>query len=679
MKNSILLFLSIGFILACSVKKNTMVVPKHTIIVPPAFDAAQIDKNTAACDNFYQYANGEWMTKNPVPSTESRWSSFNVLTKENDAKLQTILDEVLKGKHNQGTNKQLIADLYKSAMNDEAKEKEGLTALMPILTKIISCNNNADLIALYPEMMKMGITTPMAIFVTRDRKNSNQYLVGMSQSGLGLPNRDYYLKEDEKFVKIREQYVDHIHRVMELSGMSDKPGANILAFETAIAKIQWSITEQRDPLKTYNKLPVAAVNGNYPLLKVQKALETLELGSAQEMNVSQPAYFEGLNQLLNETPVATLKAYQIWHLINSFGGNIGPKYEKASFDFYATVLRGTKEMKPKNERVLNTVNGMLGEPLGQLFVEKYFPPSSKAYIAQMIENLRSAYKESILNLTWMGDTTKQKALKKLESFTYKVGYPDEWKDYSSLVIMPDKHVENVLRIRAFGHKLMVEKLGKPVDKKEWGMTPQTVNAYYNSSNNEIVFPAGILQPPFFHITYDHAINYGGIGGVIGHEFTHGFDDQGSKFDGEGNLNNWWTDADRAAFGILTKKLAEQYSSYEPIPGMNIKGDMTLGENIADLGGLTLAYAALKKQLSGNEPAPIDGFTWQQRFYLSWANVWKQNINEDELKNRLITDVHSPGEYRVLGPLSNISEFRDAFGCKAGCKMSKQEAEMIKIW
>jgi putative endopeptidase len=335
-------------------------------------------------------------------------------------------------------------------------------------------------------------------------------------------------------------------------------------------------------------------------------------------------------------------------------------------------------MKPRKERILNTINGMLGEPMGQLFVAKYFPESAKKYISTMIENLRSAYRESIMHLSWMGDTTKQKALKKLEAFTYKVGYPDEWKDYSKLEIKEKGYLQNVINARRFGYKFMTDKLGKPVDKKEWGMSPQTVNAYYSSSGNEIVFPAGILQPPFFHVSFDDAINYGGIGGVIGHEFTHGFDDQGSKFDGDGNLNNWWTDADRERFGALTKRLADQYSSYEPLPGMHINGEMTLGENIADLGGLTLAFAALKKQLAGKEPANIDGFTWQQRFYLGWANVWKQTIREDELKNRLITDVHSPGEYRVLGPLANIKEFGNAFGCKA-CKMQKAESDMIKIW
>lgn len=674
MKKYIVISALLSTVLACNMKKKTT-----TSAVPPAFDAAQVDKTVQPCDNFYRYANGIWMDKNPVPATESRWASFNILAKENDAKLQTILDEVVKEKHPAGSNKQLIADLYKSALNSEAKNKSGLTPLQGTLNQINAAGNTAEVIALFPQMLKMGVSVPFAVYVSRDRKNSEAYITSLTQSGLGLPNRDYYLKNDDKFKNIREEYVKHINAIFGLAGLKSTPGQNILDFENKIATMQWSITEQRDPVKTYNKMPVEVANGNYPEIALSHTLQSNGLGSAAEIIVMQPTYFNELNKLLHETSTQMLKDYITWHLLTSYAGAINDDFEKEDFRFYSTVLRGTKEMKPKNERVLNSVNGLLGEPLGQLFVAKYFPEASKKYISDMIENLRSAYRESINNLSWMGDTTKIKALEKLNSFTYKVGYPDVWKDYSKLVIKPETYLENVMHIRAYGYDMMTDKLGKPVDKKEWGMTPQTVNAYYNASGNEIVFPAGILQPPFFHITFDDAINYGGIGGVIGHEFTHGFDDQGSKFDGQGNLNNWWTEADHTAFDALTKKLADQYSSYEPVEGMHIKGEMTLGENIADLGGITLAYAALQKQIAGKEPASIDGYTWQQRFFLGWANVWKQNIREDELKNRLITDVHSPGEYRVLGPLANVKAFQDAFGCPENSKMTKKKSEMIKIW
>lgn len=674
MKKIILLTAFLSFVMACHMTKKTT---KNT--VPPAFDAAQVDKTVSACDNFYRYANGHWLDNNPVPATESRWATFNILSKENDAKLQTILDEVVKGTHPKGSNKQLIADLYKSAMNTDAKNSTGLAPLLPLMSKVKTAENQAAIIALFPELMRMGVTTPFAVYVSRDRKNSEAYITTLTQSGLGLPNRDYYLKDDDKFKSIRSEYVKHINKIFALAGEKNTPGDEVLAFENKIANAQWSITEQRDPIKTYNKLPTEVANANYPEIALMHTLQSNGLEKANEIIVSQPSYFSSLNTLLHETGTLTLKNYVLWHILNSYAGAINDDFEKENFNFYSTVLRGTKEMKPKNERVLNSVNGLLGEPLGELFVAKYFPEESKKYISDMIENLRSAYRESINNLTWMGDTTKQKALKKLEAFTYKVGYPDVWKDYSKLVINENTYLQNVINVRQFGYAMMTDKLGKPVDKNEWGMTPQTVNAYYSSSGNEIVFPAGILQPPFFHITFDDAINYGGIGGVIGHEFTHGFDDQGSKFDGQGNLNNWWTEADHTAFDALTKKLADQYSSYEPVEGMHIKGEMTLGENIADLGGITLAYAALQKKIAGKEPAPIDGYTWQQRFFLGWANVWKQNIREDELKNRLITDVHSPGEYRVLGPLTNVKAFQDAFGCPENSKMTKKKSEMIKIW
>ncbi len=662
--------LTLSTILACSVHKMT--------ITGATFTKANMDTKVQPCDNFYRYANGGWMAVNPVPPTESRWSSFNVLTKENEKKLQSIVDEVLQGQYKKGSNEQLIADFYRSASNMEARNKNGFKALESVLASIQK-SNKTDLIAFLPNLMRMGVSSPFSIYVTRDRKNSTQHIVGISQSGLSLPNRDYYLKTDEKFVQIRQSYVEHIQKIFALSGFTLAPGEQILQFETEIAKAQWSITEQRDPVKTYNKVSVSDASNAYPMLQLAASMKAVGLGAATELIVTQPSYFEKLETILSQTSDETFRNYMLWHLLNNFSGAAGEEMEKENFRFYSTVLRGTREMKPLSERALNSVNGMLGEPLGKLFVQKYFPPQAKAYISEMIENLRSAYKESIMNLSWMGDTTKQKALAKLSSFTYKVGYPEVWKDYSSVDISPDNYIQNILNIRKFSHQLMIDKFGKPVDKKEWGMTPQTVNAYYNPTGNEIVFPAGILQPPFFSLMADDAMNYGGIGGVIGHEFTHGFDDQGSKYDGEGNLNNWWTESDRNAFSALTKKLGEQYSNYEPLPGMHINGEMTMGENIADLGGVTLAYAALMKKLEGKKPVLIDGFTQQQRFFLGWANVWKQNINEDELKNRLITDVHSPGEYRVLGPLSNVPAFHQAFACPDGSAMKKPENQVIKIW
>jgi putative endopeptidase len=373
------------------------------------------------------------------------------------------------------------------------------------------------------------------------------------------------------------------------------------------------------------------------------------------------------------------KAYLKWNTIHSFASYLNEEIVNEHFSFYSSKLRGTQTMKPRNERVFSVVDGSLSQPLGKLFVQSYFDEESKKYMVNMIENLRSAYRDRIEELAWMSDETKMKALKKLNAFTYKVGYPDEWEDYSKLTIKSDSYIQNILRVRKFGYNRMLAKLDKPVDKKEWHMSPQMVNAYYSSSNNEIVFPAGILQPPFFHKTFDHAINYGGIGAVIGHEFSHGFDDQGSKFDWDGNLNSWWTEEDRAKFDQLAQKLGEQYDSYSPVEGMNVNGKMTMGENIADLGGVTLAYNALQLEFKNGKPADIDGFTWQQRFFLGWANVWKGNIKEEEMVNRLKSDVHSPAEYRVLGPLVNFEPYYEAFGtCESG-HMYKPDTSRIAIW
>jgi predicted metalloendopeptidase len=403
-------------------------------------------------------------------------------------------------------------------------------------------------------------------------------------------------------------------------------------------------------------------------------------GAFDTIIVGQPSFYASLNDLIKSEDLEDWKNYLKWNTITGFANYLGRDLESENFAFYRTKLSGTSAMKPRNERVFGTMNGVLGQPLGKLFVKEYFDEESKAYMSNMIENLRSAYKDRIQDLEWMSTATKEKAMRKLNAFTYKVGYPDEWDDYSKLEIVENSYIQNIMNAREFGYNEMLDKLGKPVDKTEWGMSPQTVNAYYSPSNNEIVFPAGILQPPFFHKDFDHAINYGGIGAVIGHEFSHGFDDQGSKFDWDGNLNSWWTDEDRSKFDKLAQKLGEQYDGYSPVDSMYVNGKMTMGENIADLGGVTLAYEALQKQYEGNTPDAIDGFTWQQRFFLGWANVWKGNIKEQEMVKRLKSDVHSPAEFRVIGPLVNFGPYYEAFGtCETGSGMHKHDSARIKIW
>lgn len=654
---------------------------EHVEETPVAFHNHYIDSTYSPCDNFYKFAIGNWQKENPVPKTESRWMAFNILAKENREKLLVILDNIQKEKDlQQGSEKQLVRDFFISGMDSAQREKNQMLHIQPLLDKIGAVSNIEELNQIFGELIPIGIGTPISFYVGRDDKNSSRYITQSYQAGLSLPDRDYYLKDDEKSQLIREQFKMHVDRMfanvqMPLLGA----GQAILDLETELATAHWPRQELRDPEKNYNLYSTKNWDENLSNIQVEVIVKAIGLGNADSLIVGQPSYYKALNELLTAENLESWKVYLMWKTLSAYSNFMGAAMEKEDFRFYSTELKGTKEMKPLNERVLAAIDGSLGQPLGKLFVEKHFPAESKAYMETMIENLREAYRDRINQLEWMTDATKEKALKKLNSFTYKIGYPEEWKDYSSLEIDPKQYVLNAMNASKMNFAMMTSKLGKPIDKKEWFMTPQMVNAYYSSSANEIVFPAGILQPPFFHPSFDKAINYGGIGAVIGHEFTHGFDDQGSKYDWDGNLNNWWTEEDRTAFEKLAGQLAQQYSSYSPVEGMNINGKMTLGENIADLGGLTLAYNALKKEVEGNEPAPIDGFTWQQRFFLGWANVWKGNITQEELKNRLITDYHSPAEYRVLGPLSNLEAFNEAFGTCENGAMLKPDSAKIKIW
>ena len=674
MNKSLLLIAAVAFA-ACGK------VQKETADKPVAFDTSFIDSTVNPCENFYQYAIGGWRANNPVPETESRWMAFNILNEENRQKLMKIVDVVRTNKSaKKGSDEQMIRDFYNAAMDTVAIDAAGISGIAPILASIEAASSKEELVALFGKLAPQGVSTPVGLYIGADSKNSKMNTVYASQSGLNLPDRDYYLQDNEKFEDIRQAYVAHINTMFALSGQDEEVGESLLALETKLAEVSWSRLERRDPDKRYNKKNLKDWDATLDVLGVEKIASGRGFGKFDTIIVGQPSFFAALNELIKSEDLATWKNYMKWNTITGFANYLGTEFEKENFAFYRTKLSGTSTMKPRNERVFSTMNGVLGQPLGKLFVKEYFDEESKAYMGNMIENLRSAYKDRIQALEWMSAETKEKAMQKLNAFTYKVGYPDEWDDYSELEIVDNSYIQNILNARKFSYNEMLDKLGKPVDKTEWGMSPQTVNAYYNPSNNEIVFPAGILQPPFFHKDFDHAINYGGIGAVIGHEFSHGFDDQGSKFDWDGNLNSWWTDEDRAKFDKLAQKLGEQYDSYSPVDSMYVNGKMTMGENIADLGGVTLAYEALQKQYKGNTPEAIDGFTWQQRFFLGWANVWKGNIKEQELVKRLKSDVHSPAEYRVIGPLVNFGPYYEAFGtCEVGTGMHKHDTTRIKIW
>ncbi|MBO9615271.1 MAG: M13 family metallopeptidase [Dyadobacter sp.] len=647
----------------------------------PGFDVSSLDSTAKACDDFDAYANGGWKKKNPIPGTESRWGAFGILDKENkEVRLKGIIEEITKVQDRKnGTEEQQIADYYQSFLDTATVEKRALDPLKPYLDKINAVASLKDLAAVAGEMQKVGVETVTGFGVEGDLRNSKVNILYQGQDGLSLGERSYYDRTDSSTVKVRGEFVKHIDKMFSMAGFPDaNPGQTILDFETKVAKLQLTNVELRDPVKTYNKMAFADFEKLIPDFD-QKTFADKQDIKTDTLVVQNKPYLQNLNKLLKATPIATLKLYTKWQLLSNFAGYLPRKFDQEDFRFFATVMRGTKQQKGRVERAIRSTDGLLGMPLGKLFVKKYFPEEDKKKVSEMIENVRTVYGERIDKLTWMSDSTKAKAHKKLKAFTYKIGYPDKWKDYSSIKIAPDKLFENVIEASLFQHKENIEKIGKEVDKKEWLMTPQTVNAYYNPLNNEVVFPAGILQPPFYNRNADDAINYGGIIAVIGHEFTHGFDDQGSQFDDEGNLKNWWTAADRANFDKLTKRYIDYFSGIEALPGFKINGALTIGENVADLGGLTLAYYALEKSFNGKEPAPIDGFTWKQRFFLGWAQVWHMNTTDEALRNQVQTDPHSPARDRINGPLPHLKEFQAAWSCGAGSKMVLPDSSRIVIW
>ncbi|WP_221390077.1 M13 family metallopeptidase [Dyadobacter sp. NIV53] len=648
----------------------------------PGFSTSSLDSTVKACDDFDSYVNGGWKKLNPIPGTESRWSAFGILDKENkEVRLKGIIQEItnLKDRKN-GSEAQQIADYYQSFLDTTTIEKRGLEPLKPYLDKIESVKSLKDLASVSGELQKTGVSTVLGFGVDGDSKNSKMNVLYEGQDGLSLGEKSYYERTDSSTVNVRREFVKHVDTMFGFASFKDTdPGKTILDFETKLAKLQLTNVQLRDPVKTYNKMTSKDFQALVPDFDLKAFADKQDI-KTDTIIVQNIEYLKNLNTLLKATPIATLKLYTRWKLLSTFAGYLPKNFDQENFNFFSKVIKGTKQQRARTERAIRSTEGLLGMPLGKLFSAKYFPEEDKKKVSEMIENVRTVYGERIDKLTWMSDSTKVRAHKKLKAFTYKIGYPDKWKDYSSIDIKSDKLFENVVEASLFEHKDSVKKIGKPVDKQEWGMTPQTVNAYYNSSNNEVVFPAGILQPPFYNRDADDAINYGGIIAVIGHEFTHGFDDQGSQFDEEGNLKNWWTTSDRANFDKLTKKYIDYFSGIEALPGFKINGALTIGENVADLGGLTLAYYALEKSLKGKpEPALIDGFNWKQRFFLGWAQVWHMNTTNEALQNQVQTDPHSPAKFRINGPLPHLKEFQDAWNCGTGSKMVLPETSRVVIW
>jgi putative endopeptidase len=647
------------------------------------FDINNLNKAVSPKENFYEFAVGNWVKNNPVPPDQSRWGMFNVLIEKNNELLRSIVEEVASNPNwEKGTAKQKIADFYVTAMDSARIERYGYKPILPMFNQIDKIRNKKELIETVAEFHKTGISPFFYFYVANDAKRSDLMAAHIYQGGVGLPDVEYYTKDDERSKEIRDKYVQHVAKMFALAGEEQNAGeyANkVMKIETALAKVSNTRLENRDPIKTYNKLTVNALKKTAPEFDWDRYFEGLGVENLNIIIIRQPEFIKGMSALLDEVSLDDWKVYLKWNVINETAEALSAPFVMEKFEFEGKFLRGQQEIQPRWKRVINVMNRTLGQLLGQVYVEKAFPPESKAKAKAIVDNLLVSMKERIQNLEWMSDETKARALKKLSTFGVKIGYPDKWKDYSELEIKRDSYLNNLLRAWEWDIKDDLKKIGQPADKSEWSMNPQTVNAMYSPTRNDITFPAGILQPPFFNPEADDAINYGAMGAVIGHEITHGFDDQGRKYDENGNLNDWWTEEDNEKFQQRAQKLVDLYNGFVVIDTFKVNGALTLGENIADLGGLTVSFNAFKKTEQFKKGEKIDGFTPAQRFFLGWAQVWATNIRPEALKLQVKTDVHSPAVQRVNGPLMTMPEFFEAYDVQPGDPMRISDDKIVKIW
>jgi len=647
-------------------------------------DPANMDLTVKSCDNFYYYANGTWLKNTPIPAAYGSWGSFTELGEKNDEVLKEILEEAeRKTEANKGSSVQKVGDFYAAGMDSATIESLGWNPIAGDLKRIEAIKDPGGVQTELARLHSLGVGGLFGFFSSIDAKNSSQVIGQLSQGGLGLPDRDYYLEQDEKSKKNREDYLAYVAAMFGLIGTdgatSQSNAKAIMAFETRLAKSSRTRVERRDPDKNYNKMTQLQLAEMAPHFHWARFFETAGWQNPADVNVGQPEFFGEVSTMVREVPLADWKIYLRWRVINVAAPALSSAFVNENFKFYGATLTGAKELQPRWKRIRGVVNNLLGEMLGEMYVAKVFPPEAKAKALEMVNNLKDAMREHITKLDWMDDSTKTAALKKLNSFGVKIGYPDKWRDYSKLDVDRKSHFANLRRAAAFNVAFNLDKIGKPVDKTEWGMTPPTVNAYYSATRNEIVFPAGILQHPFFDFKADDAVNYGGMGAVIGHEISHGFDDQGSKFDADGNLKMWWTAETRKKFEERITLLGAQFDSYTVLDSLPVNGKLTMGENIGDLGGLALAYTALMNSLKGKAVDKIDGFTPQQRFFLSWAQVWRRNNRPEQLRLQVKTDPHSPSEFRTNGPMVNMQEWYDAFGCGPEGAMYFAADKRAKIW
>ncbi len=675
------LLLMTGCTTSAENKNNTLLITQKTVLAS-GIEKANIDNTIRPQDNFYRYVNGNWLTSHTIPGDKTAIGSFYDLRDKADNDVKAIIEELAVAKNLiEGSDEQKVADIFRSYMDTEKRNSLGIKPIQPIFDAINNLNNKSELASFFGEYQAVGVSSPLGFYISVNAKDSSSYATHIWQSGLGLPDKDYYFNETERFTALRAGYIAHIEKMFNLAGIADgkKAAETIMALETKLAKFHWTQVQSRDSEKRYNKYEVNKLNELTNAFDWSAYLSAQGVASQKDIIINQPDFIAGFGEIFAKTSLDDWKTYLNFHSLSNFSSYLTTDIDNENFDFYSKQLSGQQEQRPQWKRGVSVVNSNLGEVIGKVYVNRHFIPQAKARMSELVENLRSSYGNSIDDLEWMSADTKKAAHVKLAAFTPKIGYPDRWEDYSGLSIDADDLVGNILRSSRLSHEKEVSKLGGPIKKWEWGMTPQTVNAYYNPTVNEIVFPAAILQAPFFNMKADDAVNYGGIGAVIGHEMGHGFDDQGSKYDAEGNLRNWWTEQDLAEFSNRTKALVEQYDEYHVFDDLTVNGKLTLGENIGDLSGVTIAYRAYKTSLNGVEAPIIDGLTGDQRFFMGYAQIWRAKIVEKSARNRVATDPHSPAEFRALGSLSNMNEFYQAFDVKEGDDMYIAPEKRVKIW
>ena len=649
------------------------------------FDLANLDRSISPCADFYQFAAGGWMKNNPIPAAYPRWGSFTILQEHNQDVLRSILEEAAKETAaTPGSNRQKIGDFYSSCMDESQIEAAGLKPLQSEFEQIAQIKDSASMQAEVARLQKEGANAIFGVGSIQDFKDSSQMIAAAAQGGLGMPDRDYYTRDDDKSKQMRADYVQHVTNMFKLLGDSDSAAAaeakTVMAIETRLANASMKRVDLRDPDKLYHKMPVADLRALAPSVNWEGFFQQVGMPAVTEINVNQPDFFKEVSAAWTAVPIADWQTYLRWQLVHTLAASMPAKFVEENFNFYGKTLTGTKEMLPRWRRCVQATDNHLGEALGQFYVERAFPPEAKAKALGMVKNLMAALHDDLSTLDWMSPATREQAIKKLSAIQLKIGYPDKWRDYSGYRVDRGSYVENTIRGNDFNTAYDLGKIGKPVDRGVWGMTPPTVNAYYNSLRNEIVFPAGILQPPFYDPNRDDAMNYGGMGAVIGHELTHGFDDQGSKFDALGNRKDWWAPDDLKNFQARGECVVKQFDSFEVEPGLHENGKLVEGESIADLGGLTIAYAALQKTLEGKPaPAPIDGFTADQRFFLAWAQVWEGNTRAEFARVIVNTNPHPLDQFRVNGPMGNMPAFAKAFSCGADSKMVRGAETRCRIW